>query len=124
LIVGCLLFTENKIKGSSMHMIRWSFLFLFCWLHGISAWADREQKLAVGQGISAPMSISTVHYANGFTYSNAAVAASLSKPLLTFQGDTGEDSAGNNQNGFGAEFAIGTGEAGVALWYYDRECKD
>jgi hypothetical protein len=42
---------------------------------------------------------------------------------LTIEGDTGEDSLGNDQNGFGAEFAAGTGQAGIALGYYDRDCE-
>ncbi len=86
------------------------------------AFAEREQRVNVGQGISAPISRTSVNFSNGFTYANSAVAASIAKPAFTLQADTGDDSSGNNNTGYGGELSVGTGQAGVALGYYERDC--
>lgn len=99
-----------------------SFLvFTFIFLSVSHVFAEREQRVNVGQGISAPISRTSVNFANGFTNANSAVAASIAKPAVTLQADTG-DNSGNDQKGFGGELSLGTGQAGIALGYYDRDC--
>jgi hypothetical protein len=123
LIVDLLFLTENRTKGDFFMQNKLNhLLFLFCFIYSLQVKADREQKLAVGQGIAAPIQMTAVNFANGFTYSNAAVASLKAQPVLTLEGDSGEDSAGNNQTGIGGEFSVGTGNAGIALGYYDQNC--
>src|SRR5690606_36176473 len=96
-------------------------IYLFFLSIGPNVFAEREQRVNVGQGISAPISRTSVNFSNGFTYSNSAIAALIAKPAFTLQADTG-DHSGNDQTGFGGELSIGTGQAGIALGYYDRDC--
>ena len=86
------------------------------------AFAEREQRLAVGQGIAAPLVQTSVNFSNGFTYSNSAVAAKMKSVQLTLEGDFGDDSSGNDQSGLGGELSLGNGQAGIALGYYTNNC--
>lgn len=106
-----------------MSCINKTSLFVILILFARNAFAEREQRVAVGQGVSAPISRTAVNFANGLTYANSAVAANMSKVALTLEGDTGDnDSTGNDDTGFGGEFSVGTGSAGLALGYYTRDC--
>lgn len=95
-----------------------------CYLFILSsfAFAESDQRLAVGQGIAAPLAQTAVNFSNGFTYSNSAVAAKMKSTILTLEGDFGEDSSGNDQSGLGGEFSLGNGNAGIGLGYYKNDC--
>lgn len=96
-----------------------SFVFLFS---NIAA-ANSTPQLAVGQSISSPHAYTSVNFANGFTYANSGVAASFSKPNLTLETDFGDNNDdGDDDLGFGGEFSLGSGTAGLAVGYYDRDC--
>jgi len=84
----------------------------------------RGQRLAVSQGISSPTVTSPVNFSHGMVYNNAAVASQLQDVYLSLEGDTGEDNAGNDNTGYGGEFGLGTGSAGIALGYYERDCQN
>lgn len=92
---------------------------------GASAWAKpgtTANRLSVSQGISSPAITSPVNYSNGFTTDNPAVASQLSGPQVSVEYDKGDDSAGNDVSGVGAELGIGNGQVGAMLGYYDRDC--
>lgn len=97
-------------------------IFLYLYLVSSFAFAEKDQRLAVGQGIAAPLAQTAVNFSNGFTFSNSAVAAKMKSPQLTLEGDFGEDSSGNDQSGLGAEFSLGNGQAGIGLGYYQNDC--
>lgn len=100
-------------------------LLLSMILVGSLAWArpgTNGQRLSVGQGISSPAITSPVNYSNGFTTTNAAVASRLSGPQVSIEYDKGDDSAGNDLSGVGAELGYGNGKVGAMLGYYDRDC--
>ncbi|MBY0386283.1 hypothetical protein K2X05_14090 [bacterium] len=97
---------------------------IFCNLFLMSSFvfAEREQRLAVGQGIAAPLAQTSVNFSNGFTYSNSAVAGKMKSAQLTLEGDFGEDGSGNDQSGLGGELSLGNGQAGIGLGYYKNNC--
>lgn len=90
--------------------------------------SKRRQRLAVSQGISSPTVTSPVNFSHGFTYTNAAAASQLNDISLSLEADTSEeeDSSRNRSDdtGYGAELGVGTGNAGIALGYYTRDCED
>lgn len=83
---------------------------------------NKGQKLAVSQGISSPTITSPVNFSHGRTFANSAVASQYQGPQLSLEADTRDDDNGNDDMGYGGEFGLGTGTAGIALGYYTRDC--
>lgn len=80
-------------------------------------------KLAVGQGISAPVSTSLVNFARGFTFQNPVGAAFNSQPVVVLEYDTWDSNSAGGASGMGGELGIGSRGVGVNLGYTKRNCE-
>lgn len=82
--------------------------------------------VAVGQGISVPANTSPINFSHGFTYTNPAVAATYDGVQLSLEHATTEEEEeeSNESSGSGAEFAIGTGNVGLGVGYFERDCEN
>jgi hypothetical protein len=110
----------SLIAGGSMRII---FLcsVLFSFHQAGAAAAKNTNVLAVGQGLSAPTSTSTINFSSGYTSESPLGTIYQNGFRLTGQYDSDEN-AGTTTKTYGAEVGYGQGDWGLAAGQRKSDC--